>query len=106
MAVLGRNHPRSKKMQEVYSQQGADCAGVVVMGGGGECANHGEGMPSASRPGCRWDLAVSLKGEQFCPPPPAPATLTVGNIWRHFWSSQLAGKRCFRPLEHNNQGCS
>ena len=37
MAVLGRNHPRSKKMQEVYSQQGADCPGVVVMGWGGAC---------------------------------------------------------------------
>lgn len=72
-------------------------------------ANQGEGVPrdsspSANRPrSCLWDLAVSLKGERF--PPPTPR-LTVGNIWRHFWSSQLAGKGWSRPLVHNDQGCS
>lgn len=79
MAVLGGNQSRSKKMQEVDSQQGADCPGV----GGVGHVNHGEGMPSASRPGCLWDLAVSLKEERFCTSPPHPPQPCHVNSWQH-----------------------
>ena len=81
------------------------CGGDGGWGGG---VNHGEGMPSASRPGCRWDLAVSLKGEWFCSPLPGPCHV---NSWQHLatflviptcWEEMLQTPRAQQPGMHLN----